>query len=159
MAIITGEFNIDDLFPNGNVVFGSNEVVYILFLVFVIFCCHIVLMNVFTGLAVGDVATVMRIVSFFDPNSIPFILIYEICYMHYRDEHIVTIIIMTRTKNASHNRDIVCMQSQKPWGPYMLAKGTKYVCNRKFKTRHLCLQSFSMVTKYACYVENLPGVT
>ena len=73
MAIITGEFNIDDLFPNGNVVFGSNEVVYILFLVFVIFCCHIVLMNVFTGLAVGDVATVMRIVSFFDPNSIPFI--------------------------------------------------------------------------------------
>ena len=79
--------------------------------------------------------------------------------MHYRDEHIVTIIIMTRTKNASHNRDIVCLQSQIPWGPYMLAKGTKYVCNRKFKTRHLCLRSFSMGTKYACYVENLPGVT
>ena len=63
MAIITGEFNIDGLFPNGNEVFGSNEIVYILFLIFVIFCCHIVLMNVFTGLAVGDVATVMRVVS------------------------------------------------------------------------------------------------
>ena len=62
MAIITGEFNIDDLFPNGNQVFGQNEAVYIIFLIFVIFCCHIVLMNVFTGLAVGDVATVMRIV-------------------------------------------------------------------------------------------------
>ena len=33
------------------------------FLIFVIFCFHIVLMNVFTGLAVGNVATVMRIVS------------------------------------------------------------------------------------------------
>jgi len=59
MAVITGEFNIDDLFPTGADVFGVHEPFYILFLVFVIFCCHIVLMNVFTGLAVGDVATVM----------------------------------------------------------------------------------------------------
>ena len=49
----------DDLLPVGNEVFGKNEAVYIIFLIFVIFCCHIVLMNVFTGLAVGDVATVM----------------------------------------------------------------------------------------------------
>ena len=62
MAIITGEYNIDDLFPNGEKVFGRKEIVYNLFLVSVIFCCHIVLMNVFTGLAVGDVATAMRIV-------------------------------------------------------------------------------------------------
>ena len=59
MAVITGEFNIDDLFPTGYEVFGLYEPFYILFLVFVIFCCHIVLMNVFTGLAVGDVASVM----------------------------------------------------------------------------------------------------
>ena len=72
MAIITGEFNIDGLFPNGNEVFGSNEIVYILFLIFVIFCCHIVLMNVFTGLAVGDVATVMRIVLVLRPQLTSF---------------------------------------------------------------------------------------
>ena len=63
MAIITGEFDIDNLFSNANEVLGSNEIICILFLIFVIFCFHIVLMNVFTGLAVGDVATVMRIVS------------------------------------------------------------------------------------------------
>ena len=62
MAIVTGEYNIDDLFSSGEEVFGGKEIVYNLFLISVIFCCHIVLMNVFTGLAVGDVATVMRIV-------------------------------------------------------------------------------------------------
>ena len=70
MAIITGEFNIDDLFPTGNQVFGPNEIVYLLFLIFVIFCCHIVLMNVFTGLAVGDVATVMRLVFGSGPSTV-----------------------------------------------------------------------------------------
>ena len=59
MALITGEFNIDDLMEDGAEILGNKEIIYILFLVFVIFCCHIVLMNVFTGLAVGDVATIM----------------------------------------------------------------------------------------------------
>ena len=61
MAILTGELNIDDLISNGHNVFGSRiEIVYILFLIFLVFVCNIVLMNVFTGLAVGDVANVMN---------------------------------------------------------------------------------------------------
>ena len=61
MAILTGELGIDDLISNGHNVFGSRiEIVYILFLIFLVFVCNIVLMNVFTGLAVGDVANVMN---------------------------------------------------------------------------------------------------
>ena len=61
MAILTGELGIDDLIANGHKVFGSRiEIVYILFLIFLVFVCNIVLMNVFTGLAVGDVADVMN---------------------------------------------------------------------------------------------------
>ena len=61
MAILTGELGIDDLIENGHNVFGSRiEIVYILFLIFLVFVCNIVLMNVFTGLAVGDVANVMN---------------------------------------------------------------------------------------------------
>ena len=61
MAILTGELGIDDLIENGFNVFGSRiEIVYILFLIFLVFVCNIVLMNVFTGLAVGDVANVMN---------------------------------------------------------------------------------------------------
>ena len=61
MAILTGELGIDDLIENGVNVFGSRiEIVYILFLIFLVFVCNIVLMNVFTGLAVGDVANVMN---------------------------------------------------------------------------------------------------
>ena len=59
MAVTTGEFNIDDMFPMSSEVFGEYEPVYAIFLCFIIFCCNIVLMNVFTGLAVGDVKDVM----------------------------------------------------------------------------------------------------
>ena len=58
MAVVAGEFSIDDLFPIGFKVFGKYEPFYLLFLCFILFYCHIVLMNVFTGLAVGDVADV-----------------------------------------------------------------------------------------------------
>ena len=59
LALVTGEFDADDLLESGTEIFGSDEFIYIIFFCFVIFCCHIVLMNVFTGLAVGDVADVM----------------------------------------------------------------------------------------------------
>lgn len=59
LAIITGEFDIDNLMVTGSVVFGPKEIIYTIFLLLVIFCCNIVLMNVFTGLAVGEIASVM----------------------------------------------------------------------------------------------------
>lgn len=61
MAMIAGEFSIDHWIEVGNKVFGESEAqfVYTIFLIFVIFCGHIVLMNVFTALAVGDVTAVM----------------------------------------------------------------------------------------------------
>ena len=81
MAILTGELNIDDLISNGHNVFGSRiEIIYILFLIFLVFVCNIVLMNVFTGLAVGDVANVMNKaeVSFhLDPHSILWIQLFD----------------------------------------------------------------------------------
>ena len=53
--------------------------------------------------------------------------------------------------------DQICLR------PNMLAilvtKGTKYACNIKSKTDHLCLQSLSIGTTYACNVENHLGVT
>jgi hypothetical protein len=60
MAIITGEFDLDDMMETGFKVFGDKEIIYTLFLIFIIFTFNIVLMNVFTALAVGDVNRVMK---------------------------------------------------------------------------------------------------
>lgn len=60
MAVITGEFDIDSLLSDGTEILGPGEALYIIILVFVVFCCNIVLMNVFTGLAVGDVEEVKQ---------------------------------------------------------------------------------------------------
>ena len=57
-----------------------------------------------------------------------------------------------------HDTDQICLQCWLQWGPKMLAisvlKGTKYACNLKSKSGHLCLQSFSNRTKYACNNRN-----
>ena len=56
---MVGEYELDDLVSTGYSVLGGREAFLIIFLVLSVFFGNIVLMNVFTGLAVGDVALAM----------------------------------------------------------------------------------------------------
>ena len=56
---MVGEFELDDLISTGHSVLGGREGFLIVFLILSVFFGNIVLMNVFTGLAVGDVALAM----------------------------------------------------------------------------------------------------
>ena len=56
---MVGEYELDDLVSTGYSVLGGRETFLIILLVLSVFFGNIVLMNVFTGLAVGDVAIAM----------------------------------------------------------------------------------------------------
>ena len=58
LAFITGDFNLDDLIEANETYFGAKEFFLIFVILVMIFVGHIVIMNVFTGLAVGDVEKV-----------------------------------------------------------------------------------------------------
>ena len=58
-SIMVGEYELDDLVSTGHSVLGGRETFLIILLVLSVFFGNIVLMNVFTGLAVGDVALAM----------------------------------------------------------------------------------------------------
>ena len=55
MAFIVGDFGLDGLVDANELYFGVREFFLLFILLFMIFVGHIVIMNVFTGLAVGDV--------------------------------------------------------------------------------------------------------
>ena len=68
---MTGEFNTGDLAEINESLFGRNEFYLLIILMAMMFIGHLVIMNVFTGLAVGDVAKIQvcfRIVLKFIPT-------------------------------------------------------------------------------------------
>ena len=58
IAFITGDFALDDLLTTNEQIYGSREFFLAIVIFFLIVGGHVVVMNVFTGLAVGDVAEI-----------------------------------------------------------------------------------------------------
>ena len=70
---MTGEFNTGDLAEINESLFGRNEFYLLIILMAMMFIGHLVIMNVFTGLAVGDVAKIQvcfRYKKQFDPQAV-----------------------------------------------------------------------------------------
>ena len=64
LAFMTGEFNTGDLAEINESLFGRNEFYLLIILMAMMFIGHLVIMNVFTGLAVGDVAKIQVCFTF-----------------------------------------------------------------------------------------------
>ena len=58
LAFITGDYALDDLLEKNKSIYGGREFFFAIVIFFLILGGHVVVMNVFTGLAVGDVATI-----------------------------------------------------------------------------------------------------
>ena len=55
-----GQFDAETFLVDGQV-FGQGEFLYIIFMIFLLFGCNIILMNIYIGLAVGDVQQVKAV--------------------------------------------------------------------------------------------------
>ena len=67
---MTGEFNTGDLAEINESLFGRNEFYLLIILMAMMFIGHLVIMNVFTGLAVGDVAKIQVCFTLKKNNSL-----------------------------------------------------------------------------------------